>query len=115
MNRLTNEVSLNSREPNYKTTWLSIELVCVLFYSIVNYFNFASHFGLRTSTPEIRRSIENIDREKHGRIKHGTFGNSLLHEYWIKLDGPKTTMMLQEMAHLLVPLGTPSSKHELTY
>jgi len=41
--------------------------------------------------------------------------NSYLHEYWIKLDDPKTTMMLQEMEKVLVPLGTPSSKHRRSY
>ena len=32
-----------------------------------------------------------------------------------KLDDPKTTMMLQEMEEVLVPLGTPSSKHSRRY
>jgi len=29
------------------------------------------------------------------------------------LDDPKTTMALQMMEELLVPLGTPSSRHKL--
>jgi len=40
-----------------------------------------------------------------------TFENSYLHEYRLELDDSKLTMALQEMERLLVPLGTPGSKH----
>ena len=43
------------------------------------------------------------------------FENSQLHEHWTKLDDPKTTMVLQKMEQLLVPLGTPSRRHRLTH
>jgi len=42
-------------------------------------------------------------------------GNSLLHEHWMKLVDSSLTMMLQKMEQVLVSLGTPGSKHKLTY
>jgi len=103
-----NEVSLNSKQPNYETTWLSINRGCVLFYYIVDCFKLTSHFGLRRA---LRFSSF---REKHGRIVY-YFENSDLHQFLTKLGGPKTTMALQEMERLLVPLGTPGSKHSRSY
>jgi len=49
-------MSLITEQPKLSTDRVSIYFV--LFYSIVNYFNLASHFALRTSTPEIDRNID---------------------------------------------------------
>jgi len=46
------------------------------------------------------------------KVIKAILGNSYLHEYWMKLVDPKMTMALQMMEKVLVPLGTPSSKHK---
>jgi len=78
---------------------------CVFLQSIVSILPHILIF-VPAHVPEIDRN-----REKHGRVVY-YFENSDLHEHCTKLDGPKTTMMLQEMERLLVPLGTPGSKHK---
>jgi len=76
---------------------------------------FRSHFASHTSTsstPEIdrRRSIS-----KSMDNREATLENSYLHQFLMKLDDSKLTMMLQEMEKVLVPLGTPGSKHSRSY
>jgi len=75
-------------------------------FSIVNCFKSTSHFGFRGALhfEFSRKAWKNKGMKQH-------FENSDLHEHWIKLVDPKTTMMLQEMEKPLVPLGTPGSKH----
>jgi len=51
---------------------------------------------------------------KHA-VKAMLLENSYLHQFLMKLDDSKLTMMLQEMEKVLVPLGTPSSKHSRSY
>jgi len=41
--------------------------------------------------------------------------NSYLHQFLMKLDDSKLTMMLKEMEKVLVPLGTPGRRHRKSY
>jgi len=89
---------------------LSIKHGRVLFYTIVINQKKDAHILISVRVVSNRK----VSKTQVHAVKAILLENSYLHEYWIKLDDSKTTMMLQKMEQLLVPLGTSGSKHKLS-